>query len=120
MNGTSFKAIEITDRNGATFDGSASLVWKAALHEAEPDVGELGGWEAFAGILDAYVGGHVYDRDELRTAFGRAEVNRLENYFENDALPEEITDHNTVYDDDGATFDAAAIRADEIHLIAAE
>jgi len=121
MNGTSFKAIEITGASGETFEGSAALVWTAVMLETAPESGELGGWEAYASFAYILVDGLLYTRDELGYRFGKEEVTRLEAYFEGEALPEELNQFDTVYDDDGAAFDAAAIlRAAEPHLIAAE
>ncbi len=122
MNGTSFKEIEITNRDGETFEGSAELVWTARLEEADRAIGEGGGWEAHVGFAFAYVDGHLYTRHELRHRFGRDEVNRLEAYFEEDALPAELDEYETVHDDDGAAFNAAAIlrAAEPFFAIAAE
>ncbi|KIC39380.1 hypothetical protein [Leisingera sp. ANG-M7] len=123
MHGRAFKEIELTDRKGEDFEGSAEFCWTASKIQADRETSEPGGWEAYASIAFAVIDGVLHDRDALCRRFDKSEVTRVEAYFEEEAFREELDEFDTIYDDDGAAFDAAAmIRAADpvLHSMAAE
>lgn len=109
MHGRAFKEIELETAGGEYFEGSAEFCWSASMLPADRETGEPGGWEAYASIAFALVDGKLYDRNELCRRFDKGEVTRIEAYFEEEAFREELDEFETIYDDEGAKFDAAAI-----------
>jgi len=123
MHSEVFKEIELETAGGDYFEGSAHFGWTASRVSADSETGEAGGWEVYSSITYALVDDMLYTRDELALRFGKSEVTRIEAHFEEEAFPEELAEHENIYDDDGAQFDAAALlRAaePEFYAMAAE
>lgn len=109
MHGRAFKEIELTDRKGEDFEGSAEFCWTASMIPADRETGEPGGWEAYASIAFAVIDGALYDRGGLCRRFDKSEVTRIETYFEEEAFREELDETGAIHDDADAKFDAAAM-----------